>query len=159
MKIFEIPIYALSKETLSKRVEEYIEKLDMELGDIPQKNKEKCIEIETFPNRAWEYNHIVGYITISIHKREIIFDIYLPYSKIEKYYWKSNRKKFIINTMLNGFHFLVNDKLSNSDIAKEITGYVNEIKKQHIPKGYYVDSEAFNALVYNVDFKKIIKKG
>ena len=159
MKIFEIPIYALSKETLSKRVKEHIKKIEIELGDVPKKTLEKRIERETFPYKAWDYNHIVGYITISIHNRDVLFDVYHPYPEIKKYYWNTNRKKFVRYDSPSGFHFRVDEKMNNADISKGILDFVDEIKGELIPQSYYVDCEAFNALVCNVDYKSIIERG
>ena len=78
-KFIEIPIYALDKSTLRVRYEKYVDTLRREVfPDIIEETFQRCLEIETYPKRVWEYNHIVGYVVIGYEFGDISFKLYLP---------------------------------------------------------------------------------
>ena len=63
VKLFEIPIYGLSRETLKERYEKYSDNFHQKYPDATVESSEICIELEKGSQRSWEYNHIVGYIS------------------------------------------------------------------------------------------------
>ena len=156
MKLFEIPIYALTKEKLHERVEKHIVKLKNEHPDAPEETIKHVIELTTFPQRLWDYNHIVGYIVISKEDNDIVFDEYLPVETVQKYYWTSKQKRFIQNTGLVGTHFRISNMKTSEEIRNQIHEFLDErIKK--LKKGYYVDREAFDAADALLDYSKLLK--
>lgn len=159
MKLFEIPVYAMSKEKLAKRVELKCQKIQAENADrnVPEEHMKQVIAIETFPQRLWEYNHIIGYIVISKNETDIILEWYAPIPGVEKYHWNSWKKHYVQNTHLGGYHFYI-DNMSTSVQLRErlnelVSGYVRELNK----RGYYADLEAFNNIGTILDYEKFLR--
>lgn len=157
-KLFEIPVYAMDEGTLNERYILFSEKFRRECipSEASEETIRRCIEIAAFPQRLWQYNHIVGYIMIRNNGCDIEFNVYLPTPKIEKYYWKSKRKKFLYDINANGAHFRLEENYTSDDIRKEIAEMLYEIIKEHISRNYYVDLECFEILNQNIDYKKML---
>lgn len=64
IKLFEIPIYALSKKKLKEKVHQKEEKLREKIKD--EKTFQHIRESSILPFGSWEYNHVVGIIKISV---------------------------------------------------------------------------------------------
>lgn len=109
--------------------------------------------MDTYPFRLWDYNHVVGYIRISIDGHDIIFDVFLPMPHCDRYYWKSKRKIFLYDISANGTHFYVADRMDNKEIQVRTAEMLQAVIKTHIPKNYFVDTEAFDNLNERVDYK------
>ncbi|MBR2869688.1 MAG: hypothetical protein IKB88_11590 [Clostridia bacterium] len=157
VKLFEIPIYALSKGSLSKRYNRTVEKIKNKYPEADQESLSKTVEFLTYPQRLWEHNHVVGYIDIISEKQDIVFEIYLPYPKVERYHWNSKNRIFLYNVMANGTRFYVDKNISNSEIQTKIFEMLDWIIKDLIPKRYYVDRATFDAVNMHVDYLGIIK--
>ena len=158
-KFIEIPIYALDKSTLRVRYEKYVEKLCRDVfSDIKEESFQKCLEIETYPKRVWEYNHIVGYIAIGYEFGDIQFKVYLPTSQKQRYMWRTSKKTFLYDIHSNGTHFRVNESMSNQDIQHDIADMLNSIIKEQVPKKYYVDRQAFDNINSKIDYLGIINE-
>lgn len=158
-KFFDIPIYAIDKETLLTRYKRFVDDFRKNVfSNISEETFKRCVEIETYPKRLWEYNHIVGYITIGYEFGDICFKVHLPRPEIKRYYWKSRKKIFLYDIHTNGTHFRINKKMNNQDVQEEIHNMFNSIVKIHVPKRFYVDREAFDNLNSNIDYLKIINK-
>ena len=78
VKLFEIPIYGLSRETLRDRYEKYCDNFHQRYPDATVESSEICIELEKGSQRSWEYNHIVGYILIYFEFNDMCFKVFLP---------------------------------------------------------------------------------
>lgn len=158
-KFIEIPIYALDKTTLRVRYEKYIETLRRDVfPDIKEETFQRCLEIETYPKRIWEYNHIVGYIVIGYEFGDIQFKVYLPTPQKQRYIWRSSKKTFLYDIDSNGTHFRVDGTMSSQDIQHEIMDMLNSIIKEHVPKKYYVDRQAFDNINNSIDYLEIINE-
>lgn len=157
-KVFEIPVYALTREQLRHKFVKFVDSWKEKNPYASSENLRRCIEIETYPQRLWEYNHIVGYIVISTDRYDILFDLYLPTPLIERYIWTSKQKRFLYNIQANGTHFHMNDKLSNMEIQKKIQEMLNGVIKRHIPERFFVDLEAFKTLNRMIDYKLILQE-
>lgn len=158
-KLIEIPIYALDKQTLHLRYEKYIEALRKEfLPNIKEDTFQRVLEGETYPKRVWDYNHIVGYIVIGYEFGDILYRIYLPSPKKERYIWKSSKKTFLYDIHANGTHFRIDKRMNNQDVQCEIRDMLNSVIKEHIPKKYFVDRQAFDNINDNIDYLKIFKE-
>lgn len=159
-KIFEIPIYALNKNKLKTRVKKAKQLLrDSMPPALSEEKRRICEELCTYPQRMWNYNHIVGYISVSVAHYDIIFDIYLPTPTIERYDWHSKVKKFVYNISANGTHFYVYDHMTTEDIRLQTTEMLDSIIKTHIPKRYFVDREAFDTINPYLDYRGILNGG
>ena len=104
-KLFDIPIYALSPDELSRRVKQKVDKLKECAAGTDLQTMDLIIDAETFPKRCWDYNHVVGYIRISASQQDIVFDLFLPRPVVERYIWNSPRKTFLYDVNPNGTHF------------------------------------------------------
>ena len=158
MKLFEIPVYAMEKKELNLKYHQCAQKMRAELADRPEETIQRCIEIQMYPQRLWDYNHIVGYIVISVTPQDVVFHIYLPTPHKERYVWSSGRKTFLCDISANGTHFYVSDKTENRDIQKRTAEMLNGVINDHIPKRYFVDKEAFENLNGMIDYRTAMEK-
>ena len=158
IKLHEIPIYALSEKELSKRYEHFKDSFWGNSPPIDAETFKRCIEHETHPQRGWNHNHVVGSIDVLLDKQDIVFEIYLPYPEVKRYDWRRSRKIYVRNIMANGTHFYIKSEMSNSDIQAQLSDMLNFIVKDHIPKHYYVDRRAFDAVSPYTDYKGIFDK-
>lgn len=94
---------------------------------IRQECKDRIKDVY-FPMNVWKYNQIVGYITISISKNDIWFDLYSSLNK--KFQFKSKTKQFIQDTNLLGWHFRVEDDDNNNLIKNNIIKWLNNLIKE-----------------------------
>jgi len=158
MKLFELPIYAISKEALHKRYLEFDQQF-RETSSSYKSSEEvykQCLGLATYPQRLWDYNHIVGYIRISLTQDDVLFDVFLPTPSIERYHWKSKEKHFMYNISANGTHFYTGGK-SNKEIRKMAENMLDGVIKDHIPPRYYVDRETFDNLNDQIDYKALME--
>ena len=154
-KLFEIPIYALSRDVLERRANAFKQKMrqNSNLSD-----NEFMLLMEMYPQQRWDYNHIVGYFVISIQDRDICLDQFVLSEELTKYQWKSNKKHFLRNNMINGFHLRVSSKESNAEIGNKIVQLVEGAKNSLIhKKGYFVDDAAFRNVVEKIDYQAFMK--
>ena len=82
-KIFEIPIYPFSREELNNRFRNKRNDIINELN-IQSMDKDiidSQVNTSTYPFRMWDYNHIIGFVSISIRGASAFFDVYLPYNR------------------------------------------------------------------------------
>lgn len=161
MKLFEIPVYAISKDALIKRVkakkEKTIKKYDLSRDFDDKRIPQRIIDLETYPQRLWNYNHIVGFITISIEEHDIVFDQYVPANKVERYCWDSNKKIFLKDNELNGYHFPYNTLKTGDEIRERIHDLFDEIADKIVDKCFYVDREAFNQADSLIDYSRLLE--
>lgn len=147
VKIFEIPIYSMKKETFDNRWKSYFKNnFDEEIME--------SIKYGYFPMNVWKYNQIVGYITISISKNDIWFDLYSSLNK--KFQFKSKTKQFIQDIKLNGWHFRVKDDDNNDFIKNEIIKWLNNLIKEKQFKNRYIDLSMFNKQVQFINIRDAI---
>ena len=155
IKLHEIPLYALSVEQLTSRYERFKENFWKNCSQLDQETFQKCVEHETFPQRCWTHNHIVGYIDILLDMQDIVFEIYLPHPQFKRYDWRRSRKIYMRNIMANGTHFRIESRMKNSDIQTQIFEMLDGIIKNHIHSKYYVDRNVFDMIHYHIDYKGI----
>lgn len=159
MKLFEIPVYALTKEKLSVRVEEERQRIKnsfRENSAATEEFKQFCMGQFVYPECLWEYNHIVGYIVIRKEKRDMILEWYAELPRTTRYRWKSSKKKFLQNMQLNGYHFYIGNIKTGEELSDRlhdlVYGFSEELKK----KRYYADLDAFDNLTPFVDYSKLL---
>ena len=99
-------------------------------------------------------NQIVGYITISISKNDIWFDLYSSLNK--KFQFKSKTKQFIQDTNLLGWHFRVEDDDNNDFIKNNIIKWLNNLIKEKQFKNRYIDLSVFNQQVQFINIRDAI---
>ena len=158
LKLYEIAVYALSKEKLKKRVDKKIHKLmdDYNKPGVSEKILRQAIEIESYPQRLWEYNHIIGYIVIVKTGDDIVIQWYTTFPETKRYRWDSGKKKYFIDTHLNGYHFNVCGMNSGAKLRERIRELIISFNKTLESKGYYVDLESFNNIDALVDYDKLL---
>lgn len=163
MKLFEIPVYALSKDALIKRYEkrknELIKELDLERTQKGDERKiNQIIDLGTYPQRLWEYNHVVGYIIIGFDERDIYFQQYVPAKPIERYRWTNTKNKtFLMDNRLTGCHFYYRNCKTDKDIRSKLHDMLEDIV-QHVDKRFYVDMEAFQQADRLIDYSRLLEK-
>ena len=136
MKLFEIPVYALSRNELKKRVEKYESKFyDNNIRKMIMNNV-------IYPKSVWDYNHIVGFIVICYQNQDIFLKWYTDL-RAKKYHWNSNRKNFFQNYFIHGYRYNT-EKYSKIEIIKKLREGIDEIAAE---RGYYVDLEAFDNMI------------
>ena len=157
-KLFEIPIYALSRETLKKRVAKKIEPYQSDKYD--QRTRQALINVAAGPASSWEYNHIVGYIQITYDMDQFTFyyELYMP-SSLKQYRWDSSKKTLLINRRVNGQHFYIEKMMGNQQIAEKVRHNLLDMIHDFIPDKYYVDLTAFDSLNPYLDYRRIIEDG
>ena len=114
-KLFEIPIYAFNRNNILEKYRLYCKKIKRMYATSPSQTIENCIDIETYPHRSWEYNHIVGFIMIYYEHNDICFKVYLPFD-LKKYHWRSFRKIYVSDIFANGVHFYVDNLTESKEI-------------------------------------------
>ena len=78
-KLFDIPIYGLSPLKLDDHVSRFVAKLKSQLLHLEEDTFSCIKDIETFPMRSWNYNHIVGYIRVEMSDTDMLFDVFYQY--------------------------------------------------------------------------------
>lgn len=155
-KLFEIPIYALSRKELDKRIKKDRTAFITKNNHIPED-----IAVDVFDNkftlykRNWDYNHIVGYIQIFKQGNNLKLELYLIVEPQSKYYWKSNRKKFLRKQFTNGCNIYLGQYENNIQVSKKLDCLLNDLKKNYIPSRYYIDTETYDNTKEYIDYKGI----
>ena len=165
MKLFEIPIYAYSPEKFKEITDRYIENQNREYLEnhvkVDKQHMDACAYLACFPYRVWDYNHIVGYISISIEKFDIIFDLYLQAvweGHKSRYIWRSKQKWFLVNQQITGYHFRIKQTDTNEEISIKIKEMLDGLVKDFLPEKYYIDRESFDTVNSMVDYSKLFDK-
>lgn len=159
MKLFEIPVYALTKDELAKRVEKRRSRLinEASLSQDDLQNEAIVRGLSVFPKNQWAFNHIVGFIEISYEKKDVFLYWYTSVDS-KKYHWESNLKRFFQSTRPFGYHFYTGNIKSGDELQKRINGLLNEfirdLKTNH--SGYYVDLETFHNLDKLIDYSQLL---
>lgn len=150
VRIFEVPIYSMKEDIFNNRWKNYFQ------NNFSNVNKEimESIKDVYFPMNVWKYNQIVGYITISISKNDIWFDLYSSLNK--KFQFKSKTKQFIQDTNLLGWHFRVEDDDNNDFIKNNIIKLLNNLIKEKQFKNRYIDLSVFNQQIQFINIRDAI---
>lgn len=150
MKLFEIPVYALSKNELEIRVK----KREKEFHYYPYKHIDESMSdiavSDTYPKKLYDYNHVVGMIVIYIDKYEVEAKLFK--ARYEKYYWKSGRKKFLEDMHINGAH-----SRYNINEIKDCIKTVYRIAASCVGKSMFIDDECFTNLVDLIDWTGVVE--
>ena len=157
IKIFEIPIYAISPSKLKIRVYKYISKLKKLLANLDTDMSTRVIDIQTFPMRNWDYNHIIGYINIAISKSDILFNVFMPLPTPKRYVWTTSKKIHVQNMCTNGTHLYLGLLKDNEEVREEVANMLSHVIDEHISARYYVDRAAFDIVNEHLDYMSIIQ--
>lgn len=162
MKLFEIPVYALEKDILLKRYREKRNRLISDFGSVESfdgndQRMNLAIDMCTYPQRLWEYNHIVGFITVCVEFPDISFEQYVPVKPVERYCWTSRKNKiFLMNNQLNGYHFNYTHCKRGEDIRLGIHQMFDDIIRNMVDKRFFVDREAFDQVDRLIDYSRLL---
>ena len=148
-KIIEIPIYSMKENIFDNKWNYFFEK-----NFIGNPNYQD-IKNSYYPQYVWKYNQIIGYLEITYFNNTIWFDEYCVMD--EKIYAKSNKKHFIVNMELNGYHFFIDKNMDNPKIIKEILFYINSFEKDIMNQKYYLDKEEYINILKYLNIKKLIE--
>ena len=154
MKLFEIPIYAFTKEQLKTRVDYRKGQFHYHPYNHVKKTVSKNVVYDTYPQELYDYNHVVGMIVIHMDKYEVEAKLYK--AVYEKYYWKSSKKKFLMDMQINGAHVPYDKK--NADSIKDSIRTVYNIATSCIEKDLFIDNECFENVIEYIDFSKFVDK-
>ena len=159
MKLFEIPVYGLTKEELVRRVEKRrLRLINVASSSEEDHQNEATIQgLSVFPKDQWAFNHIVGFIEIFYEKQNIILYWYTSVNS-RNYHWESSSKKFFQLNRPSGYHFYAGNVKSGDELQKKISdslnGFIRDLKDEH--RGYYVDLESFNNLNKLIDYSQLL---
>lgn len=162
MKLFEIPVYALKQSTLKERYMAKRQKLIDEFDLVRTQNGnaqkiDNIVEMETYPQRLWNYNHIVGYIVISVNSTDISFDQFVPAHVLKRYYWDNKTSKtFLRSNHLSGYHFCYQNLSTDAEIRSRIHEMLEEIISKTVNQRFYVDREAFDQADRLMDYSRLL---
>ena len=149
--IFELPIYCVSKETFEaywgKQIAHYRETA---MRDNDPYSSERIVS----PQCLWKYNQIIGYITISVSREDVAFEIYRCLNK-QRFSITSSRKNYIENCYCTGLHFRAVG-MGNNEIRQTIQKYLCSIEKEYLPEKFVVDYSAFNNVFAHTDIAGIM---
>lgn len=149
IKILEIPIYSMKQEVFSKKWNNFFEK------NYPKNEYFEDVKRIYFPRTVWQYNQIIGYLVITYSQNTIWFNEYGTLDR--NIHAVSKTKHFIENMYLGGYHFHIEDTMSNKGIQEEILYWINSFEKDIMNKNYYLDKENFIYLLKYIDIKNLIK--
>lgn len=139
--IYEIPIYAISKEKFTTKLLSAKNKIVNEFmkHGHTAKSCDDGLYYCFYPRSIWKYNCIVGYLSMEIGRNAISFKI----SKaIYQNYHCFSRTKHYIQPMHNvGLNIYLGNK-SNTEIVESIKSSLHKIAKTELKK-YYLDCEQF----------------
>lgn len=159
MKLFEIPVYGLSRNVLKKRVEQRRTKLINAscLSEEDLKNEITLCGLSAFPKDQWDYNHIVGYIVIYHEGNNIRLNWYTAI-EAKAYHWSSDNKKFFALSRPSGFHSYIGNIKTGDELRSWIhellSRFIRDLKMKH--RGYFVDLEAFHNLDTLIDYSRLL---
>ena len=159
MKLFEIPVYALSKECLEQRVKyafDIYKKPYPDNADIIKELK-TSFNIGAFPACLWEYNHIIGYMVVSKVGKDINIEWYTSSPELQRYLWKSEKKHFFQNMRINGYHFYTGDMKEGEELRNKLKILLEGFVKEVLKPIYFADLEAFNNIDALLDYDKLLK--
>lgn len=156
-KLFDIPIYGLSPLKLDDHVSRFVAKLKSQLLHLEEDTFSCIKDIETFPMRSWNYNHIVGYIRVEMSDTDMLFDVFLPIPIPERYNWRTKRKVCVQDICANGTHFYFGTLKTNEEIRAAMVDMLNQVVADHIPKRFHVDRDSFDILNKHLDYIGIIE--
>lgn len=156
--LFEIPIYGVSPKTLWERFSARKKEIEFNCAQrqLELTHTTEILTLETYPYRLWQYNHIVGYIRVSINVQDMNYDVYLPVGQRKRYRWNSHRKVFLYDIHANGTHFYLGNMKTNFEIQQQLADMLHGVIRDHIPKRYYVDTSVFDATYQHIDYLSII---
>ena len=156
MKLFEIPVYAFTRDGLDERVlrkKESLKASSFTGRSVDRAHIEKVLEFAVSLFKEWDYNYIVGYIVVIKEQKEIELCLYFPNPEIHRFRWYSKRKHYLRKTEDNGLHFYIGNIRKGEELKKRIEesvyGVANDLKAK---KGYFVDLETFNNLAPLIDY-------
>lgn len=157
MKLFEIPVYAFSPKQLTIHVEKKTQAIINECisKKCPDNIIQQAIDLETYPQRSWSYNHIVGYIRISFEHGDIIFQAFVSEKNETYYQWTTSKKWFLKDSLATGYHFRITVDMTTAKIRERILEYLYEISRRYTAKGLYVDREAFDTIDLLIDYTRL----
>ena len=156
-KLFEIPVYALSASKLNTRTSKRIADLEELFSRSDPGEAALVIDREALPMRSWDYNHIIGYIRIAVSKTDILFDVFMPIPIPNRYTWNAKRKIYVQNIWANGAHIYWGSLKTNEEFRKAVSGMLDQVITDHIPKRFYVDRETFDAINAHLDYLTIVQ--
>lgn len=154
IKIFDIPIYALSRKQLQKKYDKYMDKQ----AKIFQLDCESDVNTNynyIYPANCWQFNHIVGYISISCDEKNLDIKLYLPYKPLERYIWHSKQKILLRDSMLNGQHIYIPNYRTNEEILARLDDMLTDIICNNVPSRFFVDTEIYENIKGMIDFQNI----
>lgn len=155
IKIFEIPIYAMTQKEFDRRWDRDVSKAVEKIEEYNKEQFQKGYELEHFDQMIWRYNQIIGYLVISFKNGSIWFDKYLTEDKIFRV--KSYSKHIIKDCKLSGYHFYVKPNIENKEIRANIIEWIKLFEKEHLNKRYYLDKDNFLNILKYIDFKTMIR--
>lgn len=156
-KLFEIPVYALDAFKLNIRTTKRIADLKELFSHSDPDKTALAIDRETLPMRSWDYNHIIGYIRISVSKTDILFEVFLPVPIPKRYVWNTSKKLYVQNICANGTHIYWVSLKTNEEFREAVSNMLVQVITDHIPARFHVDREAFDAINGHLDYLTIIQ--
>lgn len=157
-KLFDIPVYALDEKTLGQRVDAKIKTIEKNAPGADRDVLERLTERETFPMRNWDYNHIIGYVQLSLTKQEIIAAVFMPVPTPARYYWDSEKKHFVRNLFANGTHVYIGNMKTNEEMQAAAAELLERVIEDHLHGRFHADREAFDVVNKHIDYLGLLQE-
>ena len=157
--VFEILIYRLSPEKRIKEIKNIkattIEEPLKEWGANTPEQKEVRIMVErsfamSFDGRPWKYNHIIGYIEISVDKFQITGKYWMVDGRVQ-----SNMKNRVLRYRDKIIEIWVTASDTSQSLHEKISTDLDEIKTKWPFEGRYIATSAFDTLSPFIDWKRL----
>ena len=156
MIILEIPIYSMKKKEFNERWENHIKEMVSQTNIENRKEFEKNYRNYYIVERQWKYNQIIGFLVIYYENGTVWFDEYCTMDKNIRF--KSNKKHFIQNLNLGGYHFWISNEMTNKSIQEEIIHWITSFEEEVMDKKYFLDKDKYLKIIKHLDIKKMINK-
>lgn len=157
--LFEIPVYSMTEQAFLDKWKRKHDRAAARQPDSAPVDKDKLYARQK--QMVWQYNQIVGYVTVRVWEDEISCNVYMrtrsEFVQEERNpHYDSGRKAYMEDLRRLGFAFEIGD-YQGEELKSEIKAQVEAIIREHVKKPQYADTELFEATLDAVDIMKLIE--
>lgn len=160
IKIFSIPIYSCTRKQFENDYKKFIDNETKDIvvsskdtGTLNEEEVKKNIIRHLDNMGVYEYNQIVGFLSIYAISKTIYIDLFIGKTGVHKFCRNGKKSSYVSLHQLSDTYFSVYE---DSDVPKELLKHI-KIAKKYIPKQYHLDLEEFLNIYNKIDYNKILK--
>ncbi len=161
IKLFSLPMYAFDEkrhyEIIMKEKKRFVEALSEECKKDPN-HVQNCCYIHLHDYATWDYNYVVGYISVCLSSsaRDIYLELYRPSEDKKRFRWNSRKKIFLTKDTVLGQHFPC-EGISNEEIIHKLDLLIDGVSELYGYERFYLDKRSYENVKQYLDFKRIIE--